>query len=69
MPKVEVVTNRYDNLRSGVNSQESALTPDTVGALKRLFTRTVDGDIYTQPTVRRSLPRRSAGCRSNARSR
>jgi hypothetical protein len=46
-----VVTNRYDNLRSGANLSETVLntsnvTPSTFG---KLFTRSVEGDIYASP--------------------
>jgi hypothetical protein len=51
MPATDVLTNRYDNRRSGVNAQETALQPDAVAGLRRLFARTVDGDIYPQPLV------------------
>jgi len=48
---VAVLTNRYDNGRSGVNATETALTPAAVagGSFGLLFSRTVDGQIYAQP--------------------
>ncbi|MES1165105.1 MAG: PQQ-binding-like beta-propeller repeat protein, partial [Verrucomicrobiota bacterium] len=46
-----VTTNRYDNLRSGVNLQETVLTTANVKAsgFGLLFSRSVDGQIYAQP--------------------
>jgi hypothetical protein len=50
---LDILTNRYDNNRSGVNSQEAVLTPENVDPAKfgKLFTRTVDGDLYGQPLI------------------
>ena len=46
-----VVTRNYDNARSGVNLQETVLTPDSVNAAHfgKLFSFAVDGSIYGQP--------------------
>lgn len=46
-----VVTRNYDNMRSGVNSQETVLTPQTVNAavFGKLFAYNVDAHIYGQP--------------------
>ncbi len=46
-----VVTRNYDNARSGVNLQETQLTPDTVNPAHfgKLFSYPVDGSIYGQP--------------------
>src|SRR4051812_46345247 len=40
-----------ETFRSGLNNQEVALTPSTVNttSFKKLFTRSVDGQIYAQP--------------------
>jgi Ricin-type beta-trefoil lectin domain len=48
---VSVVTNRYDNQRSGSNAQESVLTATAVksGKFGLSFSRTVDGSQYAQP--------------------
>lgn len=48
---VAVVTRNYDNARSGVNLQETVLTPDSVNAAHfgKLFSYAVDGSIYGQP--------------------
>jgi hypothetical protein len=46
-----------DQFRSGVNLQEYALTPSTVksSTFGKLFTRTVDGQIYAQPLYMANL--------------
>jgi cation transport regulator ChaC len=46
-----VTTNRYDNARSGANLQETKLTTANVNAAQfgLLFSRAVDGQIYSQP--------------------
>src|SRR5689334_751152 len=48
---VSVVTNRYDNGRTGANPNESILTPSNVASasFSLLFSRPVDGQIYAQP--------------------
>src|SRR5947209_8253898 len=48
---VDVLTNRYDNHRSSLDLAETTLLPGVVAGLRRLFRRTVDGDVYTQPLV------------------
>ena len=45
----DVLTNRNDNSRSGVVSDETALTPANVGRLKILFQKNVNGQVYAQP--------------------
>jgi len=45
----DVLTNRYDNARSGLVSTETALTPANVKGLKLLFQKKVDGAVYAQP--------------------
>ena len=49
--QVSVPTARYNNQRSGVNSSEKVLTPSNVrlGTFGKLFSQSVDGDIYAQP--------------------
>jgi hypothetical protein len=46
-----VVTRSYDNSRSGVNPNETQLTPDNVNAARfgKLFSYDVDGHIYGEP--------------------
>ena len=46
-----VVTNRYDNVRSGANTSEKILTVASVsgGKFGLLFSRVVDGHVYAQP--------------------
>jgi hypothetical protein len=54
MPKVvNVLTNRFDNARSGIQSAETQLSSTNVSVSKfgKLFARTVDGDLYAQPLV------------------
>ena len=48
---VSVLTNRYDNVRNGANTAETALTVSTVGGGKfgLLYSRMVDGHVYAQP--------------------
>ena len=50
---VDVLTNRYDNGRAGANGAETELTPARTGVntFGKLFTRTVDGDLYAQPLI------------------
>lgn len=48
---VNVTTYHYDNKRSGLNNNETSLTPANVksGTFGKLFSLTVDGYIYAQP--------------------
>jgi hypothetical protein len=49
---VSVLTQKYDNARTGWNASERVLTPDNVAmSFGKLFTRTVDGQIYAQPLL------------------
>ncbi len=47
----DVLTHHYDFYRSGVQSHETALTPDNVNSATfgKLFSLTVDGQVYAQP--------------------
>jgi hypothetical protein len=49
--QVQVVTQHNDNARTGQNLQESALNPSNVnvGAFGKLWSYSVDGDVYGQP--------------------
>ena len=49
--QVSVVTQHYDNYRSGANLNESTLTPSNINTATfgKLFTTLVDGYIYAQP--------------------
>ncbi|MBV9912771.1 MAG: hypothetical protein JOZ93_09340, partial [Sinobacteraceae bacterium] len=51
--QVDVTTYHNDNLRSGLNSHESLLTPANVNSTQfgKLFTVAVDGSVYAQPLV------------------
>jgi hypothetical protein len=46
-----VLTNRYDNQRSGVNLHETTLKPNEIGkdTFGKLFSLNVDGHVYAQP--------------------
>jgi len=50
---VSVLTNRYNNTRIGANMAETKLdtTSVAVPTFGKLFTRTVDGDLYAQPLI------------------
>jgi hypothetical protein len=47
----QVLTNRYDNLRSGTNTRETLLDPGNVNGsgFGLLFSRPIDGNAYAQP--------------------
>src|SRR6516164_1264298 len=53
MKTMDVLTNRYDNLRQGANLNETILTQDNVNVndFGKVFTRGVDGQIYAQPLI------------------
>src|SRR3974390_3353107 len=48
---VNVLTYRYDNTQQGANLSETTLTPDNINSdsFGKLFSYTVDGDVYAQP--------------------
>jgi outer membrane protein assembly factor BamB len=50
---IDVLTNRYDSSRAGVNDKETALIKRRINPARfgKLFTRTVDGDLYAQPLI------------------
>jgi hypothetical protein len=49
--RAAVLTDRYDNARTGANPYETLLTTSNVSPARfgRLFSRAVDGEIYAQP--------------------
>ena len=50
---VSVTTYHYDNMRSGVQSKETVLTPANVsqGSFGKLFSLPVSGQVYAQPLI------------------
>jgi hypothetical protein len=65
---VDVLTNRYDNWRSGANLKESKLTAQNVNAQSfgKLFERDVDGDAFAQPLIKTGVAIQGRGLRSVA---
>ncbi len=53
MAQVDVLTERYDNARSGANLHETSLKPSNVNKnhFGKLAARFVDGNIYAQPLI------------------
>lgn len=50
---IDVLTNRYSNSRAGVNGEEDKLNKGNISTstFGKLFSRTVDGDLYAQPLI------------------
>ena len=65
-PLVDVLTNRYNNWRSGCNTGETLLTAKNVNGQQfgKLFERDVDGDIYAQPLVKNGVKIPNLGARN-----
>ena len=65
---VDVLTNRYDNWRSGANLKESKLTAQNVNAQSfgKLFERDVDGDAFAQPLIKTGVAIQARGPRNVA---
>ena len=72
----QVLTAQYDNFRTGADLHETVLKPSNVNTrdFGKLFSRTVDGDVFAQPLyvpslampgvgfgIRKSLPCRFLG--------
>ena len=55
--RAQVLTAQYDNFRSGANLHEKVLKPSNVNVAHfgKLFSRTVDGDLFAQPLYVPSL--------------
>jgi hypothetical protein len=55
---ISVLTQHNDNTRAGLNNQEAVLTTTNVNSLKfgKLFTLTVDDQVYAQPLVLGNIP-------------
>lgn len=51
--QVNVTTYHFDNLRSGQNIHETVLTPSlvNVNSFGKLFSQTIDGQVYAEPLV------------------
>jgi hypothetical protein len=49
--QAQVITSQYDNARTGANLNETTLTPQNVNVASfgKLFSLSVDGDVYAQP--------------------
>lgn len=50
-PSAEILTQRYDNARTGANLNEHSLTPRNVSSLRALGSWPVDGELYAQVLV------------------
>jgi hypothetical protein len=63
---VDVLTNRYDVVRTGSNLRETILIPRTVSpaTFGKLFEREVDGDIYAQPLLKTGVLVPGSGLRN-----
>ena len=65
--QTSVLTQRYDNARSGCNTGEATLNTSNVvpGKFGKLFSREVAGEIYAQPLIVAGLKQKSThnfGC-------
>ncbi len=62
----QVLTAQYDNFRTGANLHEKVLKPSNIGSgsFGRLFSRTVDGDVFAQPLYVPSLEMPGIGKRN-----
>src|SRR4051812_28740919 len=63
---VGIYTYHGDNMRTGWNSRETQLTPATVTAngFGKLWTHTVDGQVYSQPLLAPGVNMGTAGTRN-----
>ena len=62
----QVLTAQYDNYRTGADLHEKILTPSKVNSrdFGKLFSRTVDGDVFAQPLYMPSVAMPGAGKRN-----
>jgi hypothetical protein len=62
---VDVLTNRYNPARTGANQNETILNQTNVNVNRfgKIFTRTVDGQIYAQPLIVTDLTLPNIGTR------
>jgi hypothetical protein len=65
---VDVLTNRYDNWRSGANLRETRLNAQNINRQRfgKLFEREVDGDVYAQPLIKTGVQIPTRGPRNVA---
>lgn len=63
---VDVLTNRYNSARTGANIDETILNQSNVklNGFGKIYTRTVDGQIYAQPLIVTELAFPNIGMRS-----
>jgi hypothetical protein len=63
---IDVLTNRYNNARTGANPNETLLNQSNVNVndFGKLFARGVDGQIYAQPLIVSDLEKPELGKRS-----
>ena len=63
---VGIYTYHGDSMRTGWNSRETQLTPATLNRFGKLWTHTVDGQVYAQPLLAPGVNMGEAGTRDLA---